>query len=221
MKKISTIKIMGNDLNLYENGGERYLLANEIVEIIEYSKSNISKLIKKVDEEEKTLACVRTKSTSTKARDQKQWFVTIDGMRELLFQSTKPKAKQFKKEVKRVLKELDKNGYYVATEKDQQWLGIREDSKINRKEETDEIKKFVEYAKEKGSNSADKYYIHFSKLANKYAGIKNRDDATQQQLIEVIVAENLIKKYLPKLVAKDMPYKQVYQIIKSKLDELI
>ena len=39
------------------------------------------------------------------------WFLTEDGLYEVLMQSTKPIAKSFKKEVKKILKELRIKGY--------------------------------------------------------------------------------------------------------------
>ena len=45
------------------------------------------------------------------------WFLTEDGLYEVLMQSRKPKAKEFKKEVKKILKSIRKTGgYSVGTE---------------------------------------------------------------------------------------------------------
>ena len=44
----------------------------------------------------------------------KQWFLTEDGLYEVLMQSRKPIAKQFKKKVKEILKEIRMTGKYVA-----------------------------------------------------------------------------------------------------------
>ena len=43
----------------------------------------------------------------------KQWFLTEDGLYEVLMQSRKPIAKQFKKEVKQILKQIRRTGDYV------------------------------------------------------------------------------------------------------------
>lgn len=215
-------KILGNDFGVFYLDGIMYFSASEVGEMIGYSKSNISKMVSKVDDDEKTQFVAETKGKHVNSRNRPQWFLTKDGLFEMLFQSRKEMAKEFKKQIKRILKELEKNGYYVATEKDSEWLGVRGNSKENRKKETDEIKKFVKYAEKQGSKSADKYYMHFSNLANKYAGIESnsRDNATQEQLLEVIVAENIIKKQILKLLEKSTPYKQVYQIVKKKIEEL-
>ena len=42
------------------------------------------------------------------------WFLTEDGLYEVLMQSRKPKAKEFKKEVKKILKSIRKTGGYVV-----------------------------------------------------------------------------------------------------------
>lgn len=42
------------------------------------------------------------------------WFLTEDGLYEVLMQSRKPKAKEFKKEVKKILKSIRKHGGYVV-----------------------------------------------------------------------------------------------------------
>ena len=44
------------------------------------------------------------------------WFLTEDGLYEVLMQSRKPKAKEFKKEVKKILKSIRKTGGYSVGE---------------------------------------------------------------------------------------------------------
>ena len=50
------------------------------------------------------------------------WFLTEDGLYEVLMQSRKPIAKQFKKEVKKILKSIRKNGFYITDEKLEEFL---------------------------------------------------------------------------------------------------
>lgn len=65
-----------------------------------------------VDTEEK---CTRTIITSG-GSSTTAWFLTEDGLYEVLMQSRKPIAKQFKKEVKKILKQIRKTGGYVDIE---------------------------------------------------------------------------------------------------------
>ena len=47
------------------------------------------------------------------AKPQKAWFLTEDGLYEVLMVSKMPKAKQFKKEVKKILKDIRLTGGYI------------------------------------------------------------------------------------------------------------
>ncbi|TDM03156.1 hypothetical protein ERX37_03460 [Macrococcus hajekii] len=73
-------------------------LAKDVAEWIE--NSNVSQMLNVIDEDEKALYTMYRVDGST----YKQWFLTEDGLYEVLMQSRKPIAKQFKKEVKTILK---------------------------------------------------------------------------------------------------------------------
>ena len=65
-------------------------------------------MLDKVDEDEK----VRNNIT-TLGGVQNTWFLTEDGLYEVLMQSRKPIVKEFKKEVKKILKQIRTTGGYV------------------------------------------------------------------------------------------------------------
>lgn len=58
-----------------------------------------TQMVEIVDEEEK-LKCL----INTSGQNRQAWFLTEDGLYEVLMQSRKPIAKAFKKEVKKILK---------------------------------------------------------------------------------------------------------------------
>lgn len=64
-----------------------------------------------------------------------------------------------------------------------------------RKQETDQIKLFVEYAKNQGSQNAERYYTAFTKLVNTKMGLDShkRDDLQQGILMELKALETLVK----------------------------
>ena len=139
------------------------------------------------------------------------------------FRSNKPEAKLFTKWVSTVLKQIRVNGYYIASEKDEQWIGIRTDSKRTRREFTDEVQEFVHYAINQGSNKPNMYYIHFTKLVNEKLGIPKgtkREDLDQDILLDIMALERVMSMKLPKLIKKEMNYKDIYKEIK-KLIEII
>lgn len=120
-----------------------------------------------------------------------------------------------------VIQNIKKNGYYISTQKDEKWLGIREDSKSTRKEETDEIKLFVDYAKSNGSSKPEKYYIHFTNLARKKLNIPKdlkRDNMTQKQLRDIMALETIISLKIPKLIDKNVEYHEAYKKIKQLIE---
>lgn len=132
-------------------------------------------------------------------------------------------AEQFNDWVYEVIISIRKNGYYIATEKDEQWLGVRTDSKRTRREFTDEVQEFVYYAQKNGCNKPNMYYMHFTKLVNEKLGIPKgtkREDLDQGILMDIMALERVMSMKLPKLINKEMNYKEIYKEIK-KLIEII
>ena len=87
--------------------------------------------------------------------------------------------------------------------------------------ETDEIKMLVEYAKAQGSKNADKYYISFSKLANKAVGIQadSRDALTTSQLNNLILIEHIIGEVIKESIRQEMHYKDIYKACKVQIQQ--
>ena len=100
------------------------------------------------------------------------------------------------------------------------WIETRQQGKLTRKAETDTIKKLVEYAKEQGSTHADMLYMTYSKLANKYAGIGKRDNATVMQLNNLSLMEHIILNVIQNGIAAGMHYKEIYQASKQRLENM-
>ena len=108
LQVIEQREILGKQLTMYGDFENPLFLAKEVAEWIDYSESNVSKLVAMVDEDEKT---TRTIITSGSNYQTEAWFLTEDGVYEVLMQSRKPIAKQFKKEVKTLLKNIRKGRY--------------------------------------------------------------------------------------------------------------
>lgn len=96
-------ELLGKEFRIYGTWENPLFLARDVAEWIDYDISNVSKMVKNVDEDEKIIA--RTNNTSAT-------FLTEDGLYEVLMQSRKPIAKAFKKEVKSILKQIRKTGAY-------------------------------------------------------------------------------------------------------------
>lgn len=98
-------KVLGQDFKIYGTFENPLFLAKDVAEWIGYEVSNVSKMVKNIDDDEKIIT--RTNNTSAT-------FLTEDGLYEVLMQSRKPQAKAFKKEVKKILKEIRKTGTYTT-----------------------------------------------------------------------------------------------------------
>lgn len=105
----------------------------------------------------------------------------------------------------------------------QLWQDTKIDLKKNRLKETDGIKQLVEYAKAQGSKNAEKYYITFSKLANKAVGLDSgqRDNATAKQLNNLILIENIINNVIKTRITDNIPYKNIYQSCKDRINSFL
>ena len=106
LQVIEQREILEKQLTMYGNFENPLFLAKEVAEWIDYDLSSINKMLNSVDEDEKVRNIV-----PTLGGNQEAWFLTEDGLYEVLMQSRKPIAKQFKKEVKTLLKNIRKGRY--------------------------------------------------------------------------------------------------------------
>jgi len=101
--------LLNKTFRMYGTPEEPLFLAKDVAEWIEHS--DVSTMIRATDENEKV-----TNIVCTPGGNQTMWFLTEDGLYEVLMQSRKPIAKQFKHEVKEILKTIRKTGGYVSND---------------------------------------------------------------------------------------------------------
>lgn len=102
--------VLGKEFKIYGDYENPLFLAKDVAVWIEHS--DVSTMIRNVDENEKV-----TNIVCTPGGNQEAWFLTEDGLYEVLMQSRKPIAKQFKKRVKEILKSVRKHGGYLTPQK--------------------------------------------------------------------------------------------------------
>lgn len=109
---VKTQKVANQTLTIYGTEENPLFLAKDVAEWIEHT--NVSSMLQKVDEDEK----VKLNNTYFENRTggNGTMFLTEDGLYEVLMQSRKPIAKTFKKEVKKILKDIRKHGMYAKDE---------------------------------------------------------------------------------------------------------
>lgn len=121
----------------------------------------------------------------------------------------------FKKELVHQFYEMRR---FILERQTSAWIETRQQGKLTRKSETDVIQQLIEYAKEQGSEHADMLYLTYSKLANKMAGIKKRDEATVMQLNNLSLMENIILNCIQSGIMLEKYYKEIYQDCKRRLE---
>ena len=101
------VTLMGKTFSVYGTVEEPLFRAKDVAEWIEHS--DVHKMVQSVDEDEKVkIICeANIVPVTSRARDtQEMWFLTENGVYEVLMLSRKPVAKEFKKEVKKMLHAL-------------------------------------------------------------------------------------------------------------------
>ena len=102
-------EVLGQSVNIYGTVEEPLFLAKDVAEWIEYDLDKIGQMLRTVDDDEKL-----TTTLYRSGQNREMWFLTEDGLYEVLMQSRKPKAKIFKTEVKKILKSIRKHGAYMT-----------------------------------------------------------------------------------------------------------
>ncbi len=94
----------------------------------------------------------------------------------------------------------------------------RVDGKQVRKLETKAISDLVDYAKAKGSKSADMYYTNITKRTNKLLGIESgtRDNLDARTLGDIAVMEKIVSNAVSDGINAGLDYKEIFQLAKNR-----
>jgi prophage antirepressor-like protein len=105
MEIVGEFKFCNRYIPIYRSVEEPLFLAVDVARAIDYSVGNTAHMLDQVDSDEKVFT--RTITTSKRGgKSRPAWFLTEDGVYEVLFQSRKPIAKTFKRIVKDILRDI-------------------------------------------------------------------------------------------------------------------
>ena len=107
LQVLNKSELCGRQFTVYGTADQPLFLAKDVAEMIEHTNPRV--MLDVVEEDEKVV-----NNVYTLGGNQQAWFLTEDGLYEVLMQSRKPIAKEFKHGVKQILKEIRKNGGYMA-----------------------------------------------------------------------------------------------------------
>ncbi|UNP78637.1 hypothetical protein MN033_11025 [Bacillus nitratireducens] len=136
-------EVLGQSFKVYGTVEEPLFLAKDVAEWIEYSQVNgkykVAQMLNVVDEDEKLVSTLK----SPGKQDREMWFLTENGIYEVLMLSRKPIAKQWKKEVKRILKNIRLNGFakfdYATLDKIEEVINFIESISVDFPIETEDF----------------------------------------------------------------------------------
>ena len=122
LQVINEQEVLGKNFRVYGTIENPLFLAKDVASWIEHS--NVSQMISdsELDESELTKDFIEISyayGNGFRSRRQESLFLTEDGLYEVLMQSRKPIAKQFKKEVKKILKQIRMTGGYIPVKEEE------------------------------------------------------------------------------------------------------
>lgn len=150
-----------------------------------------------------------------KGEYRKKYLMNRDGFSLLVMGFTGKKALEWKM---KYLKAFNKMEAIIREKATQTWVETRQYGKLTRKAETDTIQRLVEYAKEQGSEHSDKLYMVYTRLANRMAGVENRDESTVRQLNNLVMMEDIILHVIDLGILAQKHYKEIYKDCKRRLE---
>lgn len=134
----------------------------------------------------------------------------------------------FKEQVARDFDRMKKTLMQIkANQLNASWIETRNSGKVTRKEETDIIKEFVEYAISQGSKNAGNYYTNLTRMENKalfiieqkFANVREVLDG--QQLAILNTCDQAVAKSLRDGMKEHMHYKEIYKKAKDDVYTLV
>lgn len=99
--EVKTLTVLNTEFKMYGTVDRPLFLAVDVAEMIEYSVDKTHQMLELVDDDEKL-----TDTIYRGGQRREVWFLTENGLYELLMQSRKPLAKRFKLEIKKLLHQM-------------------------------------------------------------------------------------------------------------------
>lgn len=198
-----------------------------IAEGIEHTHETVVKLLKN-SRDLTQFSNLKSEKIFTKGRPAiVYWLDEEQATLLIMLMKNSPKVKLFKSKLAKEFYRQRNLLQNIATQKQNaEWLAQRESGKTMRLEETDMIKKFVNYATDQGSKNAQRYYANISKMETKalffieqyFPNMRDAMNLRQLNLIET--ADQAVTYALQEGMEEELPYKEIYQKAKARVEAL-
>ena len=117
LKLVDEREVLGKEFRIYGDSENPLFLAKDVASWIDYDPTSTNKLMAMVEENEKLNGTI-----FLAGQNREVTLLTEDGVYEVLMQSRKPIARQFKKQVKEILRTIRKHGVYATSERLEEML---------------------------------------------------------------------------------------------------
>lgn len=204
---------------VYLKNNEAVCSSLQVAEKFGKRHADVIRSIENLVRDDSTQNCVQCfKCSSYKdstGKSNKMYVMNRDGFTFLVMGFTGKKANEWKWKYIKAFNQMEN---IIKEKESKEWIDSRREGKLTRNAETDTIKKLVEYAKDQGSQHSEMLYMIYSKLANKMAGVSNRDKATTRQLNNLSLMEHIILCEIDSGLTAGKHYKEIYQDCKTRLE---
>ena len=144
-----------------------------------------------------------------------------DGFSLLVMGFTGKKAFQWKIKFIEAFNLMEKT---LLNKSNEEWITTREQGKLIRRNETDTIQEFTDYAISQGSKSAQFYYKHYTNATYKALQLlenkkpKTRETLDLLQLHQLLLAEDIVTKTIKREMENKEHYKVIFEKCKISLE---
>ena len=163
---------------------------------------------------------------NSRGKTYRGYSITRDGFSMLVMGFTGEKAMKWKESFLKAFNAMERE--LLKTKQNIDWKAARLQSKNIRKNTTDTIQEFIEYATNQGSKNAKMYYANITKMEYKALDILEqskqvtgnfRDTLDLMQIGFLQVAENIASLAIKKGMEQSLDYHDIYTLAKQKVNE--
>lgn len=167
---------------------------------------------------------LKDKYINERNREYPRYFMDRSGYMFLVMNISNKRANEMKWKFIEAFNEMERA---LLNQQNVSWIENRQLLKEERKEETNKIKEFVDYATTQWSKNAKFYYTNITKttykaleLLNKNKTTPLRDNLELYDMLNLIIAENKVVECLENGMEKNLHYKEIYLLAKQELIKL-
>lgn len=193
---------------------------------------SLLKIIRDEFEEEISLGELNESTYKSRGKEYPMFVLTFNQSKQILARESKIVRKAVFVYIEKLEKELELLKIEINTKilkekinlQNEKWLELRNETKEVRKETTDVIQEFVEYAKSQGSKSFDMYYKHYTNATYTALNLmqlkkpKLRNTLEFRELIDLSRAETLCRIKIKEYMQQGIFYKDIYKLVKKDLE---